>query len=418
MMKKHSLPLPLLLLLLGALGFPGCSGDSGPSGPATPVPTTLLAVEGVGLQAPAGTVLPAGPTVQLRDQDGQPMEGETITFQVMEGGGTAVITTVATDAQGRARSTWILGRTAGATQRFQASTGTLSVAFTAQAVQPVPGQKYSGRESYAEYYPGTLPLILTAGHGGSLRPDEIPDRSWGTTGQDLNTLDLSLKIRAALHLRTGAYPHLVVSNLHRIKLDPNREIVEAAQDDPEAERAWWEYHTFADRAGELVEEAFGEGFYIDVHGHGHTIQRLELGYLLSPSALGLADENLNTAANVNASSVKILASKPGATLAAILRGPLSLGALLESLGFPSVPSPSQHTPGSDPYFNGGYSTVRHGSRDSGTVSGVQIEHNYTGVRDSDENRQAFADALADALLVYFPAHFGMPLAPKASPPEG
>lgn len=409
-MRRH--PFPVVLLLLGLLGVFGCSDSSGPSGPPNgdPVPTTLSAVEGEGLQAPAGTILPMGPTVQLKDQNGQVMSDRIVTFQVMEGGGTAVIPSLATDSQGWARSMWILGTTAGSTQRLRASVGSLSVEFQAEVVQPVPGQKYSGRGGYADYYAGNLPLVLTAPHGGSLLPTEIPDRSWGTTGQDRNTVDLILRVRDAIYQRTGAYPHVIYSNLHRIKLDPNREIVEAAQDDPESERAWWEYHTFADRAGDVVEAAFGEGFYIDLHGHGHEIPRLELGYLLSATTLSLADEFLNSTNYVSGSSVKLLAGKPGATLVDIIRGPKALGTLLEARGLPAVPSQSQHSPGNDPYFNGGYSTVRHGSRDTGKVSGVQIECNFGGVRDTAENRQAFAEVLADALLAYFPAHFGMELA--------
>jgi hypothetical protein len=91
---------------------------------------------------------------------------------------------------------------------------------------------------------------------------------------------------------------------------------------------------------------------------------------------------------------------------------MSLGTLMEMEGLPAVPSQSQPDPGGDPYFNGGYNTVRHGSRDSGMISGVQIECNYTGVRDTEANRQAMAEALGRALAAFFPEHFGFPLAPS------
>jgi hypothetical protein len=51
------------------------------------------------------------------------------------------------------------------------------------------------------------------------------------------------------------------------------------------------------------------------------------------------------------------------------------------------------------------------------VSGVQIECNYTGVRDTEENRAAFAVALGNAMAIYFPEFFGMPFA-TLSGPEG
>jgi len=60
----------------------------------------------------------------------------------------------------------------------------------------------------------------------------------------------------------------------------------------------------------------------------------------------------------------------------------------------------------NPYFTGGYSTRRHGSRDGGTVSGVQIEAHYTGIRNTSENRENFAEILTELLDIYFQEHFG------------
>ncbi len=345
-----------------------------------------------------------------------PMAGMEVTFSVTGGGGTVIYPRVATDGQGRAWTTWILGETPGAAQSLRATVGNLSVDFQAQAIQPVPGLSYYGRSRYTQFFPGQLPIVLSAGHGGDLLPAEIPDRTYGTTVQDRHTMDLALRIRQAIKDQTGYWPHLVVSHLRRIKLDPNREIVEAAQGSLPAERAWWEYHTFIEIARQMVEADFGEGLYLDIHGHGHPIQRSELGYLLSGSQLALSDEDLRDLAS--RSSLKALAQKPGVDFVELIRGPLSLGSLLEDEGFPSVPSQDDPHPGGDPYFSGGYSTVVHGSRDGGAVSGIQIECNFTGVRDTAENRQAFAEALASSLAVYFPAHFGMALTlPDALPAD-
>ena len=55
-------------------------------------------------------------------------------------------------------------------------------------------------------------------------------------------------VREAMIDLTGHAPHVVISHLDRVKLDPNREIDEAAQDNPFAERAWNEYHGYIDRA--------------------------------------------------------------------------------------------------------------------------------------------------------------------------
>jgi len=185
-------------------GLSACSDSSGPSS----TPTTLTALEGMGLHAPGGTILPEGPTVRVLDQNGDPMPGIVVSFQVLAGGGTVQGPTHVTGPSGRARTIWILGREPWILQRLQASVGALSVAFEATTIAPVPGDSYVGRSSYVRYLPGDLPLVLSAPHGGSMQPDEIPDRTYGTTGQDRNTLDLALKIRDAIKARTGSYPLL------------------------------------------------------------------------------------------------------------------------------------------------------------------------------------------------------------------
>jgi len=408
------------LLFLAMAGLGACSDSSGPS-TSPSVATTLTAVEGMGLQAPAGTVLPEGPTVEVLDQFGDVMAGVAVSFQVLEGGGNTPVSSRPTDSQGRARTPWILGRGVGSSQRFKASVGALSVEFQAVAIEAVPGQSYFGRNGYTEYLPGDLPLVLSAPHGGDQKPTEIPDRSYGIMGADRNTRELALQIRETIKAQTGFYPHIILTHLHRSKLDPNREIVEAAQGDPESERTWWEFQTFIDEAEQLVEGTFGEALYIDLHGHGHDIQRLELGYLLSSSDLANTNEVLSGASFINKSSFKALGQGAGVNFADLIRGPLSLGSLLEIEGVPTVPSQNQPNPGSDPFFSGGYNTAQHGSRNGGSVSGVQIECNYTGVRDTASNRQALAEALGRALATFFPAVFGRdfaPVSPLSSPPSG
>jgi len=57
-----------------------------------------------------------------------------------------------------------------------------------------PGQTHFGRASYAEYLVGDLPIIISAPHGGPMVPQEIPDRTFGVTGRDRNTQELSRSI--------------------------------------------------------------------------------------------------------------------------------------------------------------------------------------------------------------------------------
>jgi hypothetical protein len=262
------------------------------------------------------------------------------------------------------------------------------------------GTRHLGRNSYVEYRAGTLPIVISAPHGGTLEPTEIPDRTSGVVVRDRNTGELAVALANALEARLGQRPHLIVSHLHRSKLDPNREIVEAAQGDPLAEQAWDEFHGFIEHARARVSERDGAGFYLDLHGHGHPIQRLELGYLLSAQDLALSDADLNQGNGAGDSSIRALVDRSGVAFSTLLRGPQALGSLLEARGYAATPSDVQPDPGDNPFFSGGYNTARHGSRDGGGVSGVQIEAHFDGIRDTSASREAFANALATALEAY------------------
>jgi len=269
-------------------------------------------------------------------------------------------------------------------------------------VSVVPGVPQFGRNNYIEFVPGDLPVVLSVPHGGALTPADIPNRT-GTTTTDLNTIELVRAVSQALQVRTGRAPHVVLCHLRRTKLDANRDLGDAAQGNAQAEQAWREYHGFIDQATRLALARGGVGFYIDLHGHGHDKARLELGYLLSASELDQPDSTLD--GYQSRSSLREIAM-PAGGFARILRGPVSLGAWFEERGIPAVPSPSTPSPGSDPYFEGGYSTERH---TIGGVAGLQLESHLAGVRDTETNRQAFAATLAIVLERFFTEHYRRPL---------
>ena len=164
----------------------------------------------------------------------------------------------------------------------------------------------------------------------------------------------------------GCYPHVIINRLHRIKLDANREIVEAANGNSLAEQAWNEFHDFIDDSKISINTQFEKGIYIDLHGHGHDIQRLELGYLMSKTMLQSADLVLNEESNIDLSSIMNLVhdNLEGLNHSELIRGETSLGEFYEMENYPAVPSQTDPFPiGSEPYFSGGYNTLRHGSRE-------------------------------------------------------
>jgi hypothetical protein len=269
--------------------------------------------------------------------------------------------------------------------------------------------------NHIEYHVGTVPIVLSAPHGGGLEPTNIPDRTCNnpTTVRDSRTRELALAIDSMFHLRTGCRIHLIVCNLRRTKLDCNRDITDGACGNQDAEVAWTAFQSYVDSARLLSESNFAENFYIDLHGHGHTKQRLELGYLLSGSRLRNSDSTLNTPTFIGYSSIQNMVSSNvnNYSHAQLLRGQQALGTLLQNSGYPSVPSMQDiHPDTTDPYFSGGHNTREHTcATPNVSANGVQIECNWTGVRDTKANRIKFADSLSTVLISYLNHHFNMNL---------
>ena len=283
----------------------------------------------------------------------------------------------------------------------------LPISLLAQSYTP--GTLYSSPDSLITYQAGNIPLILSVPHGGYLRPDSIPDRdcSGCVYVRDAYTQELSQWINEQLIAMTGCYPHVITNLLDRRKLDANRSLTTATSGNVEAEPAWYAYHDFIDSAKQSILRDFGKGLFIDLHGHGHEIQRLELGYLLRDTVLRKGDDFLNMPSTVELSSIRslVLNHPEGSSHADLLRGPLSLGQQLEGRTYPSVPSADDPAPmEGDPYFRGGYNTARHGSRDSGAIDAIQIECNQA-VRFEEEERERFGDSLAIVLWGYLEHHY-------------
>ena len=282
-----------------------------------------------------------------------------------------------------------------------------------------------GTNGYVEYLAGNAPVIITAPHGGTLAPSSIPDRTAercggsATTTTDLNTAALARTMRQRYFARFGKYPHVVIAHLARRKLDANRTNPEASCGIAAADVALREWHAFIDAAKRSVLQTSGKGWYMDMHGHGHAVQRLEIGYLVSGRQLDLSDAELNAQRNIaDASSIRTIARGSPATFASVLRGPTSLGTLYANNAFPAVPSAQDPGPKGAAYFSAGDNTRRHtcggeaspfGGTTDGMICGVQIESNYTGVRDTEANRTRFADVTAVVLERFLAEHWGLRL---------
>ncbi|TVP46338.1 MAG: hypothetical protein EA350_07440 [Gemmatimonadales bacterium] len=343
--------------------------------------------------------------LRLEDLYGNPVQGFAVDVEVTAGGGWTTDVPL-TDAQGTASFHWYTGPgPAPEEQRLRVRAGTgdlLAANAVGLSEAPAPGAMLEGHRGFVEYTAGTLPFIITAGHGGTLLPGDIPDRSPpATLVRDLDTDILALLVADSLEALTGERPHLIRVHLHRRKMDANRDLAEAAQGNPEATRTWKEFHSWTETAMAGVRASHPRGLYVDVHGHGHDVQRLELGYLLTGAQLAVDDHVLDGSGAAGSMSLREIAAWTGRTPSRIVRGEGSLGDLFHRRGYPAVPSPQDLHPAGAPFFSGGYNTRRYGCGDGGTICGFQLEANRIGVRDSEAALGRFAGATARVLLEYW-----------------
>jgi len=251
---------------------------------------------------------------------------------------------------------------------------------------------------------GDIPLVISAPHGGTLTPNEIPNRSCSgiTTVRDRNTTELADEIRYQMKQDFGVEPYMVSALIHRKKIDLNRDVDLATCGHTVGKEVWQEYHRKIEEAIQSAIEEYGGAIFIDLHGHGHEIQRLELGYLLNNEELRASYEGMGSTEDlVEESSLKNLINLiPDIDFQDVLTGEKAFGTIMEDEGIPSVPSLQDPFPyPEEAYFNGGYNTRRYSSDDYPEVFGWQIEAHYNGVRNSDENRNAFAKAFSKAIMV-------------------
>lgn len=307
--------------------------------------------------------------------------------------------------------------------RYFILTGTLAFApifaATPAAAEKVPEQSYFGTDGYIEYVAGDLPIVLVAPHGGTVRPALLPNRkldmieSLKDSGMNLigraydrNTQELARAIADEVLARTGHRPHLVISRLHRRKLDPNREIKEAAGGHAATELAWREFHSFIQSATTSAVSRDGFAFLIDLHGHSHPVARLELGYGPGAAQLDQTDSAFDAANFASLSGLRDLHARIGGSGAALIRGPSSLGELFQQRGIRAVPSSREPTPGSEPFFSGGYIAYRHaGAPGTEKVDGVQLEVPDAGIRDTAEDRARFSRIAVEVLILFIEEHY-------------
>jgi hypothetical protein len=98
------------LAFVAALFAVGCAGAK-ETEPSDPTPATLIVVQGTNQAIQAGKELPNAIVIRALTEDGKPVEKATVGFTVVAGGGSVSPGSVLTDANGEARTKWVLGPT-------------------------------------------------------------------------------------------------------------------------------------------------------------------------------------------------------------------------------------------------------------------------------------------------------------------
>jgi len=160
------------------------------------------------------------------------------------------------------------------------------------------GKTYRDDKNRTEFTVGNIPLVISVPHGGSHMPEEIPDRDCPDVVKafDLKTIELAREIEATFMKKYGVRPFIVICNISRKKIDQNREIEVATCGNEVMKTVWNNYHNYLDTAVSLATKQFGTCTFIELHGHGHLKQRIEIGYLIKAEdliALGTKKEDPN-----------------------------------------------------------------------------------------------------------------------------
>ena len=107
--RRWARHLRLVLVAAAASPLAGCAGDKATEPDSAP--SSLIVVQGTNQAVQGGKELPNAIVLRVLTSDGKPVEKVPIGFTVATGGGSVTPGSVLTDANGEARTKWVLGPT-------------------------------------------------------------------------------------------------------------------------------------------------------------------------------------------------------------------------------------------------------------------------------------------------------------------
>ncbi len=212
--------------------------------------------------------------------------------------------------------------------------------------------------SFVAVQAGTIPVIISAPHGGRRLIPNVPDRRGAgvkqfVTVRDTYTQELAVEVSAALNREFGGQPFAAVAHFDRRQVDANRP-PEAAYEDPAAAPHYDAYHAALKSHCAAVQKTWGRGLLLDLHGHA-------------------ADRAVTFRGTRNGTTVKSLTARFGRQ--ALVGSDSVLGALAAGgwAVHPPVGAADDPNIKEDPRYGGGHIVHTYGS-DAGTgVDAIQLE---------------------------------------------
>lgn len=235
---------------------------------------------------------------------------------------------------------------------------------------------FPDNSKYLTFREGNSNVILSAPHGGGIKPIDIPYRKYGNRSGDTFTRRLIQSLISAL----PDNPYYIYSDIHRSRVDLNREIEEGAQGNAKAEKIWNDWNNALTEFKEQVSFKYNKGLYIDIHSHNKS-DKFEIGYGLNVQDYLAVRKNKP----IYNKSTMYAAKKSGASEYFSLFGNTSFPHLLESYGYKVLVPTSEAG-----YLNGGRNIRKFKSNQ---IAAVQIECPMS-VLEHDLDRVAMVLAIA------------------------
>lgn len=130
-------------------------------------------------------------------------------------------------------------------------------------------------QGYVVTKSGKVAILLSAPHGGKLKPANIPNRDCQgcKVDEDSYTKEIMLGVNKELEGLFKSSVYYVYTNLHRSKIDFNREVIEATDSNKTLVPVYNSYHNFI----KSFSMKYDKALVIDFHGQTHEEDILEVG---------------------------------------------------------------------------------------------------------------------------------------------